>query len=92
MKHFRRVGLFWFVIGGDTIQPIMEERRSGRLLHDGGNMWLLLPSQQNRKQRQGGKQGLAVNLKAYPSDLLSPKAPQSGDCVQIHKYIGHISC
>lgn len=47
-----------------------EDRLSGRLLHDGGKTCQLLPSQQSRKRRQGGKQGLAINLKAYPSDLL----------------------
>jgi hypothetical protein len=57
-----------------------EERLNGGLLYGDGDTCQLLPSQQDRKQRQGGKHGLAINLKVYPNDLV-PLKPQSGEQV-----------
>lgn len=57
-----------------------EERLNGGLLRGDGNMCQLLPSQQDKKQRQCGKHCLAINLKVYSSDLV-PLKPQSGEQV-----------
>lgn len=78
MKHLRKER---FILAHDSegYNTVChgEERHNGRLLHDGGNTHQLLLSQQGRKQREGGKQGLAINLRVYPSDLV-PLRPQSG--------------